>query len=747
MRKYLVILFLLFAYNTYCIDNQQHVDSLLKILPNVKTDTAKISLLINISNAYRKFETENSLKYCNLAINLSKEINNEEKLHQCYVVKGLINYRLGNNNKAIANFMIIINNTDEFNYTKGKAYLNVGNVFADLGKYDSSIIFYDKALIVFDKLGDNKNKAGVLNNIGTIHNDLGDFDEAIRYYTMSSKINEEYGNELGMASSTENIGIIYYYQKNYKRALEYFNKSLIIFKKVGRLDKLGNALNNSASMNILMDNKDTAIKQFQEAENIFKEMGDKGGQAEISQNLANIYFQNQNPEEGLKALHRAIKIYEELGIVKGLGICYKALGSHYFEIKNYKKSIEYYLIAKELWEPLEIKNDLRKLYHQLAEAYSKANNFKEASNYYKKYIAINDTIYNRERNNQIAEMQEKYDSESKEKEIKLQTIEIEKQNAEVQHQTKQKIWFGIGLGLALILLIVVFRGYQQKQKTNNIIINQKNMVEEKNKEIIDSINYAKRIQNALLKSEEDETNHLPEHFVFFNPKDIVSGDFYWAFEKQNYMYLAVADCTGHGVPGAFLTMLGTAFLNEITAIEGVLSPSQILDELRSKIIKELGQTGNEGENKDGMDMSLIRLDLKSKDLEWAGANNPLWLIKNNSEKDNKSMHLSITKDDKHLYEVKSDKQPISYFPKSKPFTNHKIKLEQKDTIYLFTDGFADQFGGPKGKKFKYKPFKELLFSLSNKKMKDQKEILETNFTDWKGDLEQIDDVCVVGIRI
>lgn len=747
MKKYFIVGLLLTTTYIFGLDNQQKVDSLLKILPTVKSDTGKITLLLNIANTYRNFETKNALQYSNQAFNLAKKIENDKKLYECYITKGLINYRLGNNKEATSNYLTVINNTDNDNLTKAKAYLNLGNLYADLGKYDSSIVLYKNANVIFQRTGNKKESAGVLNNIGTVYSDLGDYDKAINYYTQSLKAYKEYGNILGSAAATENIGVIYYFQKNYNKALEYFNKALTIFEEVGVLEKQAHALSNIASMEIIMENNDAAINHFSKAEEIFDKLNNKVGQAEIAQNLSQLYININKPNKGLKSLNKALSLYKELKNIKGEGVCYEGLGTYYFNAKKYSKSIENYLKAEKLLEPLGVKNNLRNLYYEIADAYSYANQHNKAVIYLSKYIAINDTMFNFERSNQIAEMQEKYDSEVKQQEIELQQIEIAKQNAEVALQTKQKIWYGVGMVLTIILLLIAFRGYKQKQKSNTIITNQKDIVEEKNREIIDSINYAKRIQNALLSSEEHESKHLPKHFIFFNPKDIVSGDFYWTFEKQNYLYLAVADCTGHGVPGAFLTMLGTAFLNEITAREDILSPAEILDELRAKIIKELNQTGAEGENKDGMDISLIRLDIKTKELEWAGANNPLWLVKNNLEKEASTLQLNISIDDKHLYEIKSDKQPISYYPDSKPFTNHKVKLEKEDSIYLFTDGYADQFGGPKGKKFKYRPFKNLLISLSNKSMAEQKETLEKNFIQWKGDLEQIDDVCVIGLKI
>ncbi len=259
---------------------------------------------------------------------------------------------------------------------------------------------------------------------------------------------------------------------------------------------------------------------------------------------------------------------------------------------------------------------------------------------------------------------------------------------------------------------------------------QKDLVEEKNRNIIDSINYAKRIQNALLKEENHVSDHLPSHYILFKPKDIISGDFYWSLEKKGHLYLVAADCTGHGVPGAMMSMLGIAFLNEINSTSELLSPATILNKLRDLVVKELSQTGQEGTSSDGMDISMARLNLTNNELQWSGANNPLYLIKNNE-----------------LQEIKPNKQPIGIHYKMEPFSNHTIPLEKGTSFYLFTDGFADQFGGPRGKKIKHSYLMKILLSIDQKPMIEQKNILNNYFENWKGDLDQVDDVCIIGMKI
>ncbi|MGQ0829822.1 MAG: two-component regulator propeller domain-containing protein [Bacteroidota bacterium] len=276
-----------------------------------------------------------------------------------------------------------------------------------------------------------------------------------------------------------------------------------------------------------------------------------------------------------------------------------------------------------------------------------------------------------------------------------------------------------------------------KERTSEVIRQkeeaeeQKHIVEEKQREILDSIHYAKKIQEALLQEEEHISMHLPAHFILFKPKDIISGDFYWSLEKHDHLYLAAVDCTGHGVPGAMMSMLGIAFLNEITSLEQLLSPAEILNQLREKVVKELGSSG---QTKDGMDISLCRINLKTYEVEWSGANNPLWIIKEDD------------KGKKHIQEIKADKQHIGYNEVYKPFTNHTLKIRNCN-YYLFTDGYADQFGGTKGKKFMHKPLKERLISVIDQPMELQKKALLKTFEDWKGDLAQVDDVCLIGIHI
>ncbi len=280
------------------------------------------------------------------------------------------------------------------------------------------------------------------------------------------------------------------------------------------------------------------------------------------------------------------------------------------------------------------------------------------------------------------------------------------------------------INLFTVLITILFIVYFFKSQLNE----SRAKVKEKNREIVDSINYAKRIQNAMLPSEVFFQRNFNQYFIHYTPKDIVAGDFYWMEEMDDKILLAAADCTGHGVPGALVSLVCYNALNKAVLENKLSDPGQILDLTRKFVVEHFSKTDEKV--KDGMDISLVSIDKETKKIAWAGANNPLWYIQNNE-----------------LKAILSNKQPIGIAEKAIPFTSHQIQLSVNDCIYLFTDGYADQFGGNKGKKFMYKQLKELLLANSHISMVEQKKVLKDTIENWKGSLEQVDDILVIGIRI
>jgi len=334
---------------------------------------------------------------------------------------------------------------------------------------------------------------------------------------------------------------------------------------------------------------------------------------------------------------------------------------------------------------------------------------------------------------------------------------IETKTSTIEEQ-KNIIWLSvIFLIIVSILGLLAYRSYKLKKKANILIVQQKYEIEAQHKEIRDSIDYAKRIQQAIIPPIKIVEQHLKDCFVIYQPKDVVSGDFYWlesptlnlianeikqpAKNDEGAIFFAACDCTGHGVPGAMVSVICNNALKRSVNEFKLTTPGEILDRTRKIVVQEFEKS--EDDVKDGMDIALCSLKLSEKSefsesyatLQYAGANNSLYIISKNTAGENE------------LIEIKPDKQPIGKVDAPTPFTTHSISLKKGDTIYVFTDGYADQFGGEKGKKMMYKPFKNLLLSIQDKNMSEQKNILEKHFKEWKGGLEQVDDVCILGVRI
>jgi serine phosphatase RsbU (regulator of sigma subunit) len=323
---------------------------------------------------------------------------------------------------------------------------------------------------------------------------------------------------------------------------------------------------------------------------------------------------------------------------------------------------------------------------------------------------------------QLNELQTRYQTEKKQQQIEM-----------LQLNANRDRWIKYSLiavaFLVLISAIMFYSRYKLKEKSNQLLEYQNKIINQKNKDITDSINYANLIQKAFLPQLSEIKQSFNDFFILNLPRDIVSGDFYWYYKKDRHSFLAIADCTGHGVPGAMMSTAGSSLLNQIIVEKNCTEPSEILNQLRSAVINLLKQNTGTTDNKDGMDIALIRFDHGTNDLVFAGANNPLYHVRNGS-----------------LQEYKANKQPIGYFSDPKPFSQTVIHIENGDSVYLFTDGYADQFGGPEGKKFKYSQLKNLLVASASYSSEDQKNKMFETYQGWKGNLEQVDDVLLAGIR-
>lgn len=707
ITKYIIRFLLLSVLTSSSIDfvfANNKLDSLRQELSEAQEDTSKISLL----NAFAKEMSSTNYDMASLyglqALALSKQL--EEETYQA------------------------------------KSHFTLGSIESQQQNFLKSIDYFDRAREIFEKLEDDYGIARSYNELGISYDYLGNYTKALECYLVPLRIYKSLDYKSGIANSYNNVGVIYYYQASYNEARRYFDLAIELYREIG--DIAGEAIEYNNIGNIYSDqgNYDEALTYYFKGLEIDRNLNDVSGESVSLVNIGDIYVEIQKYEEALLYLTKSLRAAEKVNDKWAMTNPLSGLGNLYVKLGDYEKAIEYFNKSVEISKEIGAKAELNEAYNYMSEAYYLQKDMANAYLYMKLYSDTKDTLFNKETSKMLVDMQTRYESEKKERQIELLNKQREQQSF---------LLMGITVGLVLIIIIAIlmFNRSKMRKKANELLQMQKEMVEHKNQEITDSINYAKRIQQAVLRGEDDDAKSLPPHFIYFKPKDIVSGDFYWVHTIEEFCYITVADCTGHGVPGAFMSMLGIAFLNDILNDLGAIPPNEVLGILRSRIIKELSQKGDEGQPKDGMDVSLVKINLNTFEIEWAGANNPLYIITENNI-DTTTIDCKVEKDkstNKTLFEIIADKQPVGYYINMTDFTNNKIQLSKGDSIYLFSDGYADQFGGEKGKKYKYKPFKKLLLGLEHETVDFQREKLYEEFKKWKGNFDQIDDVCILGLKL
>ena len=519
---------------------------------------------------------------------------------------------------------------------------------------------------------------------------FSDYSKSLNYSLSARDIYKSLNDKKGEADTLNSLGAVYMFQNENQKRLDCNLNCLELRKAINDFEGVSGSMNNIGETYLEMGDLKNAEKWLIDCLNY--EHSEMYSKAWANHNLGKIQIEHSNWPGAKTHFTKCLELttldkYDVLTCETYLKLCELSIAAD-----NYYEAEEYGLKALALGKNIGAKECVKTALQLLSFVMEKVGKTAEALNYHKQFHQIHEEIFNEVNSRKI-------------KDIGFQH-EIDQINKVAEIERLKKIELA--------------EAYQKVEYSNLLI-------EQKNKDITDSIRYAKRIQQALLKPEQQVSDDSPEHFILFKPKDIVSGDFYWVSEKKNYLYIAVSDCTGHGVPGAFLTMLGTSFLNEIMTSAEQLSPAKILDQLREKFIRELGKTGT----RDGMDISLIRFNKETREFQWAGALRPLLVMRKGAQE------MEITR---------GDKQSICFVENQSSFTNIDGTLENGDMVYLFSDGYADQFGGEKRKKFKMKQLVSLLAGLNNQSMEMQKKVLESTFEKWKGSLEQIDDVCVFGIK-
>lgn len=687
--------------------DRNKLDSLFHLLGHVE-DTSRLSTLKELSEAYIPFSLDSAHLYANLLLQEAKSL-------------------------------------DDLSFTSD-GFNMIGYVLREMVRMEESYIYFQKALDLRLDLKEYDKASNTLNLLGTAYHRTGDLEQSLDYYLQAIEQAEINGNPECLNSPISNIGSLYSDMGDKEKALEYDLRALSIARGSDNLGGMALAYNKLGTFYQETGHLDTAKLFYKEAMKLYEEANDNSGAAHVYNNMAIIYFMEDNTEESLIHFRMAMKMRLASRDMINYSQSLMNMGIYYQMLEEYDSAIYYadssIVVAITHHGLLEQKDS----YLVLSECYESKGDFKRSLIAYKSFVLIKDSIMDENGLKNIQEMETKYQSKEQQKELELKDLKI-KQEAEEKKYAESKNNFqfliiGIAGACMLLILVLIGIGYFTKRKSNikladinEELESQKSIIEEKNKDITDSILYAQKIQEAMLHSHTDVSNVFPNSFIIYKPKDIVAGDFYWWVNEGNRFYLAAADCTGHGVPGAMISVACANILNKSLKELGLSKPSDILDKTAELVIEAFSVSENEQTYiKDGMDIALCAIEKGDKDnvtIEFSGANNPLWIFRKNGE----------------FEEIRGDRQPIGYFENQKPFTNSSITLEKGDTIYLFSDGYADQFGGGKNKKFKSSNLKKKLLSIQSNSLEVQKEILEKEFDDWKGNFTQTDDVCLIGLRI
>lgn len=741
---FIIITIFLFVITTkQAVAQPRQIDSLKTLIVKSSSDSLKIELYKTIC---QKSETKDNLKYRTEGLKFTEDVEakKNKNVSQKFILsqKAFFLDMIGSyhiDNKNWANYFEVVEKIISF-YQLSKDTINTENqiakkatVLRELGQTNQSFDLLISRLQLYEKQKNWSYIAYYQREIAEYYMYFDKYDKALPYIKNSLKIYEDRKNLNEVVNILDRLAEAYDFTGHNDSALICLYKSINLLRSIKETqpqDYFSIYWRMTAIYTNLGQN-DSALTYLQKRLKLAELSKDEAKFVAVYRDYAKFYKHNKDYkkaiEYGQKALELSIKQNNQTYTMW----LSDELARSYFKVKNYTEALNYLHKAEQIAEKRKDEFELEKVYNYKYILYTETKDYKNALDYHIKLEAIKDTIethYNSEeieKKTMVADF-EKNEAIKQEKQSKKDAIELEEKK-------KQRIIlfsvFGV-LCLLAILAIVIFRNLRESKKTNKIIEQQKHLVEEKHKEITDSINYAERIQRSFLATKELLDENLKDYFVLFKPKDIVSGDFYWASKLSNGNFaLAIADSTGHGVPGAIMSLLNVTSLEK--AIEHYTNPADILNHTRQTIIERLKKDGSEDGGKDGMDCSLLVFDFTNRQLHIAAANNPVWIIRNNE-----------------LIEIKPDKMPVGKSDKqNQSFTTHTLELQKGDTIYTLTDGFPDQFGGDKGKKFMSKKLKELLLANVHLPIAQQKELLESTFKNWVGSLEQVDDVTVIGIKI
>jgi len=779
--SFIILLFAAFPFAG--IAQQNKIDSLEKVLRKSKNKIDEIQILRKLSWEYKYTDPDKALEYGRQAFALAVELNDKlsiagslNSLGMVYKVQGnydkaleyyrqsLIRYKelneqpsvssiynnlgiiyniTGKKRESIDNFLASIKIAETLNDPKELIYPlnNLGAVYAEIGNNEKAAQVYLRALKLARLVNDTTSIVYTLSNVGFVYEMQEKYDTAFSYYQRSLTINKIKQDYYSLSFDYTNIALAYRKLKDFDNALDYIDSAFAVAEEIDLKNEMAAASALKGSIYRTAGNPGKAIEYFKKAYDLRKMLGLKNEMANMLDSIGNVYFYtSKNPVKGLEFFLKELELCTEISDTLCSANSHFNLGKVFLSEKKYANAETHLKAAEKAYMSSHAKDSLSKVYRTISIMYDETGNKTEGTKYSRLYSQLRDSLDMQD----VAKMKLRFENDKKntqigvlEKDAEINKLKLEQNELKLQQKQLQLYGSLIIAILLLLLSLWIFNFYRQKKKANEKleaanteISKQKTEIEHKNKDIMDSINYAQRLQLAILPSDDDFKKTLPDAFVFYQPKDIVSGDFYFLDQVGEHIFFAVVDCTGHGVPGAFVSFVGHKALSRAINDLKLTEPGKILDSIRQQV-EQTFDKNEKGEVKDGMDISLGVLNAENNTLHFSGAHHTLYWINGEGE----------------LTEVKGDRHAVGAGQGKENFTTAKVNVKKGDMIYFSSDGYSDQFGGEHGKKFKTSQFKKLLLELNDKPVALQKELLQKAHNDWKSAHEQVDDVCVIGVRI
>lgn len=739
-------------------------------------DTARIGEMLQRAESLRTTNPDSAIGVATQALNIadgsdSKEllIRVEHTLGNCYYSRNDFELALSHLKRSLQ-----IATEEGIKFWVAMNLNRIGNVYQLKSDYGSALQAYMEALNINRSIDNMSQLARTLVNIGTVYSITGSYKEAIENMLKALETYEQAKDYEGIAWASLSISRLFSRIDLYEKALQYAESSLTHYRQLSNINgitlaktELANIYYHLGMYSKAKEMVTDVLATNQQNQNIY-------GQAANHLLLGIINFELGDYTSSKSNLLTSLELKRQVNDSIDMAKLNRYLGEVNLKSGNVAAGLASLEQAMRIAQRQRVLTDQRDIFFSLSQAYRLKGDYRKSLDYFTRYSAVKDSI----NASQIARMEMQYDFDKREREQELLARQREAiQQAKLERQRMLTLFISIALLLAVALAGVVFYFYRNKKKINALLVaqnqeilrqkeeietqkeeiesqrdlaeRQRDQIAGQQKQITDSIRYASRIQSAVMPRTDTLATYFTDYFVYFQPKNIVSGDFFWVTRlNDGRIAIAVADCTGHGVPGAFMSILGITLLKEIIAYRQVTSAGDLLDKLRQMVIAALNQSGQVQDSHDGMDMGLLVVDAKGMKAEYAGAYMPLLVSRNSNLPEVSDSIQPETANGYSIYEIKGDKMPVGYhLVGERPFTTLRFNILPNDTFYLMSDGYTDQFGGALNQKLMMVNFKKILLGLQTLSLSRQNEELQKQFIEFQGTQKQVDDILVMGFRI